>query len=213
MTTESIVEKVKHQQPHLIYLSGKTCTGKTTFANYLEQHGYKKIELDKIVMESVVVPFGVAPGDGFRTAYRDVGPAEQTKAFIGAAKLEILKKLQESSLVIEGAIATPRILQEVFSGDLKDFVFVYFHPVHAAMYEQRMLSRFISGAKTGNAGLPKDFWELIQAADLDEFKNTGRVNPGIELAIKTYAAKSMEESKSRLEGFRASFPDIAVVEL
>lgn len=213
MTLETVEEKIKLQQPRLIYLSGKTCTGKTTFASYLEQHGYKKVELDKIVMESVVVPFGVASGDGFRTAYRDLGPMEQVNAFIGAAKLEILKKLQDSSLVVEGAIANPRILGEVFSDTLKEFVFVYFHPIHADVYEQRILSRFTTGAKDGSSGLPKDFWTLVQDSDLEEFKTTDKVNAGIQAAIKTYAAKSMEESKVRLEGFQASFPEIAVVEI
>lgn len=213
MTLETVKEKVKLQQPRLIYLSGKTCTGKTTFASYLEQHGYKKVELDKIVMESVVVPFGVPQGDGFRTAYRDLGPSEQVSAFIGAAKLEILKRLKESSLVVEGAIANPRILGEVFSDNLKDFVFVYLHPVHADIYEQRILSRFIAGAKTSNTGLPKDFWALVQDSDVEEFKATDKVNAGIQTAIKTYAAKSMEESKTRLAGFQVSFPEIAVVEI
>lgn len=213
MTTEKILEKVQHQQPRLIYLSGKTCTGKTTFANYLVQHGYKKIELDKIVTESVVIPFGVLPGDGFRTAYRDLGPVEQTNAFIGAAKMEISKKLEEASLVVEGAIASPRILGELFSGEFKSFLFIYLHPVHADIYEQRILSRFEAGAKSDSAGLPKDFWELIQVSDLQEFKNTDKVSSGILTSIKVYAAKSMEESKKRLEGFQAAFTDIAIVEI
>jgi hypothetical protein len=213
MTTDSIVERVRQYQPRLIYLSGKTCTGKTTFANYLEQYGYKKVELDKIVTESVVIPFNVAPGDGFRTAYRGLGPAEQTNAFVVAAKQEILNAVQESALVVEGAIADPQILKRVFSGELTDFVFVYFHPVHAEIYEERILSRFVDGAKTGNAGLPKNFWELVQDANLEEFRVTGNVSPGIHAAIKAYAANSMEESKSRLESFQASIPDIAIVEL
>jgi hypothetical protein len=213
MDKEAVLEKITDQQPRLIYVSGKTCTGKTTFAHFLEQHGYKKVELDKVVTHAVVIPFNVQPGDGFRTAYRDEGPREQTSAFTDAAKLEIIESLKTSSLVVEGAIAKPRILGEIFSGELKDFVFVYFHPIHADVYEQRILSRFIGGAKDGTAGLPKDFWALVQEPDLEEFKKTDVIVQGIHQAIKQYAAKSMEESKVRLEGFRVSFPDIAVVEL
>jgi len=213
MTKETALEKIKHNYPRLIYLSGKTCTGKTTFANLLKSQGYEKIELDKVVVDSVVTPFGTERGVGFHAAYRGDGPAEQTAAFISATKVEILSSLQKSSLVIEGSVATSKILGEIFSGDLKNFLFIYLHPVHSDEYEKRITLRFVAGAKNGTAGLPKSFWELVRESDLDEFLNTGNVNSGIQTAIKNYAAESMKESATRLKNFQASFPEIAVVEI
>ena len=211
MITEKVLEKIQHQLPRLIYISGKTCTGKTTFAKYLSQHGYKKVELDHIVTESVIIPFNVVPAEGFRTAYRGLGSEEQVGAFTNSAKLEILKELQKSSVVVEGAIASPQILGEIFSDNPKDFVFIYLHPAHADTYEERIRSRFVVGAKNGTSGLPKDFWELVKQSDFDEFKNTNKVNSEIETAIKEYAAKSMRESEERLASFQSYFQDIAVV--
>lgn len=213
MTSESILKNVQFQKPSLIYLSGKTCTGKSTLAHHLECYGYKKIELDKVVMRSVVVPFNVATGDGFRTAYRGDGPIEQTQAFVEAARLEIMEGFLSSPLVIEGAIADSRILSEIFSGDFKDFFFIYLHPVHTLVYQERILSRFVAGAATGNAGLPKDFWSLLPDFNLDQFKDTSSVTPAITDAVRTFAQKSMAESQLRLKNFKLTFPDIAVVEI
>ncbi len=61
----------------------------------LEKLGYLKIELDTIVTQSVVIPFNVSPLNGFRTAYREDGPIEQTEAFITAAKSEIEKSYSQ----------------------------------------------------------------------------------------------------------------------
>ena len=213
MNTETILEKIQQQKPNLVYVSGKTCTGKTTFAEHLVAGGYHKVELDKVVQESVVVPFGVAAGDGFRTAYRGLGPQEQTSAFTRLANLEIQNRIKESPVVVEGAVATSQILKGIFSGNLTDFVFIYFHPINPEVYEQRILSRFVGGAKTGSSGLPKYFWELVKDADLEEFKKTDVVNLGIKNAIKEYAKRSMLESKERLESFRVDFPNLAVVEI
>lgn len=213
MTPESILKNVQSQKPSLIYLSGKTCTGKSTFAHHLECHGYKKIELDKVVMRSVVEPFNVATGDGFRTAYRGEGPVAQTQAFVAAVRLEIMESFLVSPLVIEGAIADSRILSEIFSGNLKDFVFIYLHPVNTLIYQERILSRFVAGAATGNTGLPKDFWSLLPDFNSDQFKDTYIVTPAITDAIRVYAQKSMAESQLRLKNFQLTFPDIAVVEI
>lgn len=213
MNNTETVEFIKSNHPRLVYLSGKTCTGKTTFADLLCKFDYEKIELDAIVVESVVKKFGVQSGDGFRTAYRGLGPVEQTDSFINAAKAEIQSKLQASSLVVEGAIADPEILRKLFSDDLSDFVFIYFHPVDAEAYGKRILQRFTQFAKVGTAGLPKDFWEMVQKADFDEFIATDIVNQSILQAIKAYVDKSMKESVTRLEGFRALFAEIEVVEV
>ncbi len=213
MDKETILHTISRQKPRLIYVSGKTCTGKTTFANVLQQHGYSVVELDTVVMNSVVIPFRVATGDGFRTAYRDAGPTEQAQAFISAARTEITQRRDDSSLVVEGAIDKPRILHEIFSDELGDFMFIYFHPVHLDRYIERIVARFVAGGGGQTAGLPKDFWALVSEMDLANFKHTGVMNEGITSAITHYAEKSMEESKERLRGFQDTFPDVVVTEV
>jgi tRNA uridine 5-carbamoylmethylation protein Kti12 len=86
MTPVEAKEYILKKQTRLVYVSGKTCSGKTTFSSDLEKEGHTRIELDKIVMESVVHAFRVEPGVGFLTAYRGEGPEEQTASFVATAK-------------------------------------------------------------------------------------------------------------------------------
>ncbi|MDR3547735.1 MAG: hypothetical protein P4M11_05635 [Candidatus Pacebacteria bacterium] len=213
MEKENLLKEIKATKPRIIYVSGKTCTGKTTFANEMRAEGYVQIELDTIVTNSVVIPFNLPAGEAFLTAYRDAGPTEQTEAFITAAKSEIAEKAKSSPIVIEGAIAKSRILKEIFSNELADFFFVYFHPVHLENYIERIRTRFTAGVVDGTTGLPKHFWDRTREVDVESFIVTLKMNEGIERAIKEYAGISMKESEERLAHLRESFPDIHVVEV
>lgn len=213
MNQTEIASKITEEKPQVVHVSGKTCTGKTTFASALEEQGYLKIELDKIVTDSVVVPFNVLSGDAFLAAYRDEGPSEQTEAFIVAARKEISTKMTTSPLVIEGSIAKTRILKEVFKGHVEDFVFIYFHPVNIETYIERIRARFVAGARKKTAGLPKHFWAHVQEADFKEFLDMDILNEGIENSIRNFASASMQESNERLNHLKTGFPDICVVEV
>jgi guanylate kinase len=213
VNTIEITRKIQKQRPRVVYLSGKTCTGKTTLASKLQQYEYSIIELDSIVTKSVIIPFDSNPGDGFISAYRDIGPKKLTQAFINAAKKEILKQSKSSPVIIEGAIGAPRILQEVFSDHLNNFWFIYLHPVSVHIYSKRIQERFIAGAATGTSRLPKHFWEMINQNDLNHFLSTGELNTEINIAIEKYAKQSILESKKRLELFQKEFRDIYVIEI
>lgn len=214
MKIEEIFTDIQKNKPKAVYVSGKTCTGKTTFTNELIGLGYTTIELDQIVISAVVEKFNVSPThEAFITAYRDQGPSEHIEAFISATRKEIETKLNHSPIVIEGAIAQSRILKEIFAGDFKDFYFVYLHPVNFEVYKDRIQQRFITGAATNSSGLPKAFWSLVNPTDLDDFKKTLAVNENIKKAIHEYTTSSMEESKARLAHFKESFPNLHVVEI
>jgi guanylate kinase len=126
MTKDALLEKIKRENPRLVYLSGKTSTGKSTLANELrDMYGYSKIELDDIVFSAVIEPFNVEiPTNAFRTVYRDTEPKEQVEAFIEASKKEIKEILKLAPIVVEGSIAKTRVLKEVFSGNLQDFILI-----------------------------------------------------------------------------------------
>lgn len=214
MKIEEVFKDIQNNKPKVVYVSGKTCTGKTTFTNELVRLGYATIELDQIVISAVVEKFNVSQThEAFITAYRDQGPQEQVEAFIIATRKEIEAKLTSSPIVIEGAIAQSRILEEIFTGDLEDFYFAYLHPVNFEIYKDRIQQRFIAGAATNSSGLPKSFWNLINPADLEEFKKTLTINENIEKAIHEYTTSSTEESKVRLVHFKESFPNLHVVEI
>ncbi|MBX4192597.1 hypothetical protein KW798_03905 [Candidatus Parcubacteria bacterium] len=214
MNKEVVLEEIKNKKPRIVYISGKTCTGKTTFANDVLAQGYGGIELDKIVTSAVIEPFNVQPpNEGYVVAYRDIGPSEQIAAFISAVRKEIKEKLVATPVVIDGAIARARILKEIFSDEFTDFYFVYFHPVHFDLYKERIRNRFITGVPDNSAGLPKDFWALVNKKDFDEFMQKHTLNEGLEKAIDEFTHKSMEESKHRRDHFKESFPGLHVVEV
>jgi guanylate kinase len=214
MKIEEVFRDIQNQKPKVVYVSGKTCTGKTTFTKELNSIGYANLELDKVVTSSIVEAFNVNPvHEAFITAYRDQGPKEQIEAFIEATKKEIRTKENFSPVVIDGAIARSRILKEIFVDDLEDFYFVYLHPVNFEIYKERIQKRFTAGAANNTSGLPKAFWSLANPADLDEFKKTLTLNTGLIEAIDEYTSSSMEESKERLTHFKESFPDLRIVEI
>lgn len=214
MTKEEILNDIKIKEPRIVYISGKTSTGKTTFAKELQVEGYLNIGLDEIVIASVVEPFKInPPGEAFVIAYRDIGPKEQIDAFISAARGAISKDIATSKIVIDGAIAKSKILKEIFSKELTDFYFVYFHPTDFEKYEKRICERFITGGATDSTGLPKNFWALVNNNDMELFKKTLILNDGLKKAIHDFTYESMKESDKRLDDFKKSFSNIHVVEV
>lgn len=212
MKLEEVLEKIKSEKQRVVYLSGKTCTGKTTFSNLLEGSGYTRVELDRIVTESVVEKYNVVPNDAFLTAYRGEGPSKHIEAFIAAAKKVIIEKSAENSIVVEGAIAKASILQDVFSGINENLFFVYFHPRSIDVYVDRIMERFLSGAHTNTTGLPKRFWSLVDMRDVEFFLETGGIPTALQNAMREFAESSAEESEKRLRHLEESFPDIHTVE-
>jgi hypothetical protein len=215
MTKESILSEVRAEMPKVLYVSGKTCTGKTTFSEEIERTlHYTHIMLDDIVQRSVVEPFHIQNiPDAYVTVYRDGEPKEQVDAFVSAAHEAILSARALSPVVVEGAIARPRVLREVFSGELADFLFVYFHPVHFDVYLDRIKSRFVAGAHDGTSALPKHFWSFVRDEDMQTYRRTRELNEGLMESLRAFAQASMEESQTRLDGFLSTFPDIRVVEV
>ena len=84
MTIEVAYRLVTKQQPHLVYVSGKTSTGKSTFAKRLaEEFNYAIIELDQIVLKAVEQRFGEASEkSAFIEVYRNRDEREWIDAFV-----------------------------------------------------------------------------------------------------------------------------------
>jgi hypothetical protein len=211
MTPEEAREYVLKRQVQLVYVSGKTCSGKTTFASGLEKEGYARIELDEIVMDSVVHAFHVEAGVGFLTAYRGEGPEEQTRAFIVAAQKYVSDALEKGRVVVEGAIATAQIFNGVFGSVGVVPEVLYFHPKNISEYSRRIIDRFISAGGTRRSGLPKDFWETISMDDVSLFQKTGILGEKFVQDVHAYAISSQKKSEQRLQHLQEYVPELQVV--
>lgn len=209
-----ILKKIKEDEPRIIYVSGKSCTGKSTFSRKIKDFlGYSIVDLGSIVFKSVIEPFSVDPSEAFITIYRDQEPKEQVSAFIEAVKSSIESELKSSPVIVEGAIAKSRILEEIFSDELKNFMFIYLHPTNHSLYANRIKQRFVNGATKNTTELPKDFWKLVNKNDFEEFIRSNTLNMGMQETINQYATLSMKESRERLRQFQKNFSGINVVEI
>lgn len=214
MNEYEILEIIKNKKPKLIYISGKTSTGKSTFSKKLKDlYDYSVVDLGEVVFKSVIEKFSSDPVETFITVYRDTEPKEYVNTFIKATKNEILSKLNFSPVVVEGAIAKSRIINQIFSGELKNFMFIYFHPINHDKYAQRIKQRFISGAENNTTDLPKLFWFFIDQIDLEQFIKTKILSKGLNEAIDQYTNISMEESNERLKHFQKKFSNINIIEI
>lgn len=214
MSLDEILKIIKNKKPKLIYISGKTSTGKSTFSkNLRDQCGYSIVDLGELVFKSVIKPLSADPAEAFITVYRDTKPKEYVNTFIKATKDSILSKLDFSPVVVEGAIAKSRILKKIFSGEIGNFMFIYFHPINLDKYAQRIKQRFIDGAENNTTDLPKLFWSFIDQSDLEKFIKTKILSKELNEAINCYASISMEESKERLKHFQKNFSEINIIEI
>jgi len=212
---ENLFKKLSNNRPNLIYLSGKTCTGKSTFARRLQdQLGYASIELDNIVKDCIIKPFHLEDQEGtvFVEVYRNGQNQQWLQAFVQGTRHLIDQNLtKHQPLVIDGAVANSKTLAAIFEGH--DFTFVYFHPQILDNYVRNLTARFMSSSTNFSAGLPKRFWPYIDAKEFEKFSSSRHLTPSIEYSIKQYARSSQAESVQRQLEFQAHFDNVVVVQI
>lgn len=214
MTIEDAYKYVKNTKPKVVFISGKTSVGKSTFANNVRNDfKYETIELDSIVL-SEIVPLS-KPGDEgnvFVEVYRNRSKAEWISRFVISVKKRI-NELQSSGVnaIIEGALANPETIKEILAG--VGGVIIYIHPQDINTYIRNLTSRFLTSSADNNAGLPLSFWKKIPEDDFVAFQTTKQLSSAIELGIVAYAGESQRESGERLETFKEHFGNLIVVNI
>lgn len=214
MNIQDALELIKSESPQIIYLSGKTSTGKSTFANKLrDEFGYVALGLDDIVYQHVIKALQLKDSQHvFIEVYRQRSKPVWLRRFITAAREEINRAIKDGKKVIlEGAVAHPDTLKELLNG--YQFLFLYFHPVALERYQQFLLNRFQGSTKDYQNELPLLFWEQFKDSELDQFYMNRELTPAIEAVIERYASISQQESTERLNSFKKDFSDINVVEI
>lgn len=214
MNIEDAYKYIKNTKPKVVYISGKTSVGKSTFANNIRNDfKYEIIELDSIVLNDIV-PLG-KPGDEgnvFVEVYRNRNKAEWVNRFVMSVKKKINElQLNGTNVIIEGALANPETINEVLDG--VDGVMIYIHPQDIDVYIRNLTSRFLKSSAENNAGLPLTFWKKIPEVDFLAFQTTRQLSGAIELGIAEYAAESQSESRGRLETFKEHFSNLIVVKV
>jgi guanylate kinase len=215
VSIEEAYELVERQKPDVLYLSGKTSTGKSTFAKKLQADlGFRIVELDQVVRQSVIEPLGLTDeGRVFAEIYRHRAATDWLRRFLEGAKQTVAHTAKQGKgVIVEGALSNPFTLAELLA-TLPTATFLYFHPASLATYERNLRSRFKTSNEDHRAGLPNSFWELINPASFTQYCKDRRLTPELSQAIRRYAETAQTKSKTRLAAFQNQFDNIYVIEV
>jgi len=217
MNSEDAFRFVAKTKPSLLYITGKTCTGKTTFARRLaELHDYQVIVLDDIVRQAVVRPLGLQAQEPevYVSVYRTTERPEWIDRFVNEVRKQIAACFEhQQPVLIEGALANTDTIQRIFAGYPTAQV-LYFHPAAIdSRYIQNLTERFKGSSADDPNGLPLGFWEHIARDDFDQFYRDGIVTDTLQESIAAYAQESAEASSKRLAMFQQHLSNIQVVEI
>ena len=200
MSIDQVRKLIKKKEPSIIFLAGKTCTGKSTFGRSLEPLGYKQIEFDLIVRKEVRDKFLIKNSNEAFEVYKNNAPIEWQESFEKAARDLILKSIKNSKIVIDAAIGDVEVIKRIFKGELSNFMGVFFHPYDLNFYHQSILNRLMNDFKNHIQTFP--IWEDISNdvfLDLTNFGDSGRL---VNKLIDNYAKESTIKSEYRYMSFK-----------
>ena len=127
----------------VIYITGVSASGKTTFSNTFFEKGYRIIHLDEFIEERVVPKF--KPSEK-RSIYFNLYSFEpkpyferHVSFFVRILRKEILKF---DNVVVEGMIKNKEMLEEIFEN--LDLTVYYIKPKSQLSYKEKIIERFQS---------------------------------------------------------------------
>lgn len=217
MNIKEAAELVAATKPSLLYISGKTCTGKTTFAREIaERFGYVIITLDEIVLDAVIRPLGLEAkeGDVFVDVYRTAETPDLVNRFVAETRKRIAAyQAEHTPILIEGAVANPDVLNQVLA-DIPDARALYFHPKATdSTYLRNLESRFRGTSLEFRNGLPNGFWKYIDMDEFAQFCKDGIITPSLREGIRNYCDDSTAASGKRLAILKQHLKRLDVVEI
>lgn len=206
-----VYQEIDSEHPKVVFLNGKTSTGKTTLSNALkDKYNCAVIELDEVVYK-LDCPIGK---NRFIEAYQKRDDQDFTRSFVQAVQQEISDALDSHDFaIIEGAIVNIETLKEIIGEWSNSFLFIYLDIKNIDVYIQRLRNRFILSSQDDGNGLPSLFWDKFNPEILRAYYENHEVTPEIAAAIKDYAVDSIKASEQRLAKFSTEFSHILKVEV
>lgn len=153
---EDALKNISQNKPATIFLTSKSCNGKSYFSNMLKDKGYKILELDLIVRKLASKhKIGTAPNyDPAFKIYKDNLTPEFRKEFIQIIRNFI--KANKYSL-IEGAISSVELINDIFKNI--SYTFIYLYPWFVKDYADRITKRLKIDIENNTRTVP--FWNEV----------------------------------------------------
>lgn len=207
----SVYLELDSTHPKIVFLNGKTSTGKTTLSNSLQKkYNCAVIELDEVIYK-LDCPDGK---NRFIEAYQNREDVGFTTSFVEAVRQEVRNALSSHDFtIIEGAIVNIETLNEIISEWSDSFLFIYLDIKNIDVYIQKLTNRFVLSSQDDGNGLPGLFWDKFSPEILNGYYADRKVTPAVKKAIKSYASESIEASQARLARFSEKFDYILKVEV
>lgn len=172
-----------------IFITGKSCTGKTTLSYSLP--GYIVYELDEIV-KNIMKEYNLIENN----IYKGTAPENIMNAFISEVMFFILSHTNKK-IVINGAIRDVNLIKRLFDDS---FTIIYLLPKNKEKYLSRVSKRFNEEMQTQIKNIPIDWTEDLYI----DWLNNGMNGKLVEKVIKEFVNNSIVESQSRLNCFLAN---------
>lgn len=211
MTIEALYQAISRQRPPVIYLSGKTATGKSTFGRKLRDSlEYQVIELEDILLDMIKAQ-RLDERATFRKVFHDSEESGEKSQFLNNTNHLLTEAVtNKRPLVIEGAVSNADTLQQILA-PAGTMLFLYFHPRDIKKYVRNITQRFMQTGKDSYGGLPATLWQFIDDQEFETFCATQKLTKSLEDSIHQFALAAQKESLARLQKYRQKFKNIEVV--
>lgn len=194
------------EQPKLVFVAGKTCVGKSTFARDLKTWGYEHLELDLVVRESVIKKFKVLNENEAFLVYKGIALGKWQRSFEKATYKLVRERLKFSKVVVDAALADVGVIKRIFLGKLDNFLCVYIHPFTRNFYYINIFNRFVNDVKNNTKSFP--IWDYVTPEIYDDYLLNGENGLKIKQVICRYRDESIALSKERFHNFEKEIPNI-----
>ncbi len=202
---DKLIVSIEKELPLIIFIAGKACSGKSTFAHKIQGLGYDLVEFDKIVREKIRDGRNVSRAEAFAVYGGSAERGIQT-FFEDEARSLVLEKITESRIVIDAAIADPKILKRILSDQSTQLCLIYLHPFDQDLYRQAMMARFVEDIPNEKKSFA--LWDFVTSEILEDFETHGEKGKKISDFVNNYADTAREQSVDRFNIFKKEYPEI-----
>lgn len=211
VTASQIYSIIARHKPAVIYISGKSSTGKSTFGRKLrDELGYYVIELEAVLLD-VIKEHAFEEQATFHKVLYEPGKCREKDLFLAKTDAIISDAVRNSEyIVIEGAVANIVTLQRILQ-PAPDLYFLYFHPSNLDVYIRNLTKRFMQSSNTSSGGLSRQFWQLVDTQAFQTFCHTRQLSESLKNSIERYAMASQQASLTRLAEIKRVFAHVTEV--